>query len=145
MTTKSRPLFFDEGIQFECTRCNGCCRGGPGTVYLNTADLKELTIALDLDFEQLALQYLRIVDFTYCLIEKENFDCIFWEEEGGCRVYERRPTQCRTFPFWILNMRTLKAWRETMERCPGIGTGRVYTKEEILERLHLSWHKRLMY
>ena len=35
------------------------------------------------------------------LVEKaDNHDCIFYDRQRGCTVYEDRPRQCRTWPFW---------------------------------------------
>lgn len=48
-----------------------------------------------------------------------------------CSVYEGRPAQCRTWPFWPENMRA-KAWdSEVIQFCPGVGKGRLYGAEEI--------------
>lgn len=67
------------------------------------------------------------------LKEKENFDCIFLTE-SGCSVYDARPEQCRTYPFWASVMEDRTSWEEASKSCPGIGKGRLYTKREI-ERL----------
>jgi len=41
-----------------------------------------------------------------------------------CLVYEARPAQCRTWPFWPENMNA-RAWdREVVAFCPGVGKGR---------------------
>ncbi len=58
-------------------------------------------------------------------------DCIYLKDKR-CSVYEGRPTQCRTWPFWpdVLNARTWK--KEVATFCPGVGKGRFHTPEEIL-------------
>jgi len=48
-----------------------------------------------------------------------------------CRVYQVRPRQCRTWPFWESNLRTPEMWAQTCQVCPGSGTGRLYQLEEI--------------
>ena len=40
-----------------------------------------------------------------------------------CTVYESRPTQCRTFPFWPEHVGTRGGWRKLKSYCPGIGQG----------------------
>ncbi len=50
-----------------------------------------------------------------------------------CTVYEDRPRQCRTWPFWDSNVRTEEAWQQTCEVCPGSGKGQIYPVEHILK------------
>jgi len=64
------------------------------------------------------------------LAEKPNFDCILWDK-GGCAVYRARPLQCRSYPFWAANVDSRESWERTARDCPGIGQGRLHTKEEI--------------
>lgn len=57
-------------------------------------------------------------------------DCLFLENKR-CGVYEARPTQCRTWPFWpeVLNS---KSWsKEVASFCPGVGKGKTWSAEEI--------------
>lgn len=70
-------------------------------------------------------------DDQLLLKEQPNGDCIFYRD-GRCMMYPVRPSQCRTFPFWLKNLRSEDAWRETQRTCPGIGKGRRFTREEIL-------------
>ncbi len=74
----------------------------------------------------------------YCVKENEvwrlkdglNADCIFLRA-GKCSVYQGRPTQCRTWPFWPENLRA-KTWNsEIANFCPGVGKGRLWSADEI--------------
>ena len=61
---------------------------------------------------------------------RDNGECIFLKE-NKCSVYKARPIQCRTWPFWSENMNT-KAWNnDVVNFCPGIGKGKVISKEKI--------------
>jgi Fe-S-cluster containining protein len=64
------------------------------------------------------------------LKEKANFDCILWEN-GGCSVYEARPLQCRSFPFWSGCVSSLEEWEHHGRECPGIGRGALHSLREI--------------
>lgn len=66
-------------------------------------------------------KYARYVEGQFALLEKEQegYDCIFLKNDR-CTVYEKRPVQCRTFPWWAHNIETEEAWEETKERCVGI-------------------------
>ena len=51
--------------------------------------------------------------------------------DNGCKIYETRPRQCKTFPFWKSNLRTNAEWEEQGKTCQGIGKGKLHTLEEI--------------
>ena len=40
-----------------------------------------------------------------------------------CTVYEARPAQCGSFPFWPENVKSRKAWDDLAAFCPGVGQG----------------------
>lgn len=81
-----------------------------------------------------AEKYCRIVDIggfkRLSLQEKKNYDCIFWEE-GGCRLYEVRPFQCRSFPFWQHHLGSREDWNAAARDCPGMNQGQFHSFEEI--------------
>ncbi len=59
-----------------------------------------------------------------------NGACVFLDGHK-CGVYEARPLQCRTWPFWPENLEK-KAWdRDVAPFCAGVGKGRVYSIAEI--------------
>ena len=66
------------------------------------------------------------------LKEKENYDCIFLSDTG-CKVYDARPLQCRTYPFWKGIADSPESWKGEMKSCPGIGKGRCYSTKEVKE------------
>ncbi|HEV3238042.1 MAG TPA: YkgJ family cysteine cluster protein, partial [Gemmataceae bacterium] len=71
------------------------------------------------------------------LREKTNGDCIFFEKDVGCTIYEIRPRQCRTWPFWESNVRSPEDWERTKSVCPGSGQGELISVEEIQARLQV--------
>ena len=52
------------------------------------------------------------------LIEKINYDCVFWD--NGCTVYQARPVQCITYPFWPVIIESELRWNKESNNCPGI-------------------------
>ena len=64
-----------------------------------------------------------------CLKEKDNFDCIFWE--NGCVVYNARPLQCSSYPFWDFLLKDKKSWDNAAKTCPGMNNGEFHSYEEI--------------
>ncbi len=98
-------------------------------------------------FREFFTLYLRIVSIGFfsrlSLREKSNYDCIFWEN-GGCRVYEHRPLQCRSYPFWSAIVSSRKNWEEQKLSCPGIDTGPRHAPPEIDRWLGLRLEERLI-
>ena len=63
--------------------------------------------------EEFQRRYVRKVGIRKSLIELPGGDCVFFHRESGsCQVYQQRPRQCRTWPFWHSNLATPAAWRE---------------------------------
>ena len=127
-----KKAFFREGLRFSCTRCSACCRHEPGYVFLSKNDLKLLAEALKINYNSIVERYCRWVpvpggEKQLSLREKPGYDCIFWQ--NGCSVYQFRPLQCRTFPFWESTLSCPDAWKNLS--CPGIGKGKLHSAEYI--------------
>jgi len=76
-----------------------------------------------MSIDELAMNYLKKVNHRYSIIEKqlgiEDYACIFFDENlKRCSIYEARPNQCRTFPFW--EQFKCSAKEEVAKECPGI-------------------------
>ena len=123
--------FYKEGLRFECQGDGKCCvtRGRYGYVYLSFGDRRRLAAHLKLSLTEFTAAYTKKVDGLYEL-QYTGKDCPFLHE-NRCRVYEARPWQCRTWPFWPENMDTTVWDKEVVSWCPGAGKGRLYTAEEI--------------
>ncbi|MGL4524267.1 MAG: YkgJ family cysteine cluster protein [Spirochaetia bacterium] len=133
--------FYENGLQFSCTRCSRCCRHVSGYVFLSKSDIVALHTHIDMSEEEFLNEYCRAVDYgqevRISLKEKANFDCIFWSAEAdGCQVYPVRPLQCQSYPFWS-QILTPIGWKNEANSCPGINTGKMYSAQEIEEILKL--------
>jgi Fe-S-cluster containining protein len=88
------------------------------------AEIEGLAAALGVDVTQFEQQFVRRVGRRKSLVELLNGDCVLFDRATRrCRVYEQRPRQCRTWPFWRSNVETPAAWDETCRTCPGSGRG----------------------
>ena len=129
--------FYEEGLRFECTKCGDCCRHEPGFVFLSERDLLRMQSVLGQSRREIVdthCVWVNVVGFErLSLREKDNYDCVFWD--AGCTIYEGRPLQCRTYPFWPSAVASPETWRTTAAACPGIGRGAVHSREEIDARL----------
>jgi uncharacterized protein len=134
----SEKPWFEAGLRFECTQCGDCCTGAPGYVWVNREEIVALAARVDMDVAEFERRYVRTVGVRKSLVEFDNGDCIFFDpKKRCCTVYEARPRQCRTWPFWESNVRTPKAWEETCQVCPGSGKGKLVSSEQILHQVSL--------
>ncbi len=90
---------------------------------------------LRISVDEFRSRFMKRVALRWTLMEEPvNRDCIFLRDIGGrreCAVYEVRPRQCRTWPFWAENLTNPGAWNQSAKRCTGINRGRLYSFEEI--------------
>lgn len=128
--------WYRDGLRFECLGCGRCCTGEPGYVWVNQQEILVLAQAVGLTADEFQRQFVRSVGKRKSLIEKPNGDCIFFDSlTRRCTVYDSRPNQCRTWPFWDSNLRTPKAWEEVCRACPGSGRGPLVGYQVIVEKL----------
>jgi Fe-S-cluster containining protein len=127
--------WYRDGLRFTCTRCGKCCTGEPGFVWVNEAELAAIAELRGEPVEEVTALYSRPSRGKWTLREQANGDCVFYERGRGCTVYEVRPRQCRTWPFWESNVATPADWRRTVADCPGSGEGELIPVEEITRRL----------
>ena len=123
--------FYRKGLRFSCKKCGNCCRISDGFVYISNKDIAQITEALDLTENEFLDKYTEKNNGFVALKSYPNGDCIFFTENIGCKVYNHRPRQCRTFPFWSNALSSQKNWELLSSYCPGINTGILYTKNEI--------------
>ena len=130
----SEPVWYEDGLRFSCTRCGNCCRG-PGYVWVDDDEVSLLAAHFGMESDSFQKVYTRKVGRSRSLRDQANDNCIFFDEGAGCLVYEARPRQCRTWPFWDHNLESPNAWKDVQQRCPGSGKGDLFTVEEITARL----------
>lgn len=125
--------WYRDGLRFACAGCGRCCRGA-GTVAVSDAEITALARRVDLREEEFRTLYTRTLrGGSLSLREKSNRDCVFWQAGVGCRVYEDRPRQCRTWPFWSAVVHSEERWQEEARTCPGMNHGPLHGAEWIHE------------
>lgn len=127
--------WYKEGLHFQCAGCGGCCTGAPGYVWLTPEEEKQIADFLNISLEEFEKTYTRMV---YGLrrslkeIPQSNYDCVFFNSETKqCSIYDVRPAQCRTWPFWDSLLESKNAWDEASKNCPGCNQGPLIPFEEI--------------
>lgn len=132
-----KELFYEQGLRFECQGSGKCCtsHGEFGFVFLTQDDRRRFARHLKVSTTVFTKKYCDQTNGIWHLKEdKGNPDCMFLKNKG-CSVYEARPNQCRTWPFWPEVMNA-KAWKsEVADFCPGVGKGRLWNKQEIEQEM----------
>jgi Fe-S-cluster containining protein len=132
---EDKTPWYAAGLSFACLRCGRCCAGPEeGYVWVTPQEIAAIAGHLGIPEPQVQQTCVRRVGGGFSLRERVgNRDCIFLGADGGpgCAIYPVRPTQCRTWPFWPVNLRTPDAWTRAGERCPGINHGRQVDFDEI--------------
>ncbi|MEM7356705.1 MAG: YkgJ family cysteine cluster protein [Acidobacteriota bacterium] len=143
----SDPNWFAEGVRFRChgADCGACCSGkmGPGAVWVNREEMERLAEHTGLPVYEFKSRYIRRLEGRYSLKEKPNYDCVFLEPGRGCSVYDARPGQCRTYPFWDRVMASRVTWQIEAESCPGIECDETRVEgEEVRRQLEIDRRRR---
>ncbi len=125
----AKEKWYVAGLSFSCTQCGNCCSGEPGYVWATKEEIAGIAKFLGTADGTLDKKHLRRVGFRYSLTEKPDGDCIFLKRENGkamCSIYPVRPLQCRTWPFWHVNLKSANAWNSANQNCPGLNRGKKY-------------------
>jgi len=132
------------GLRFSCTLCGNCCSGPEGYVLVSDDEAAALARRFGMPVDDFLARYTHMTSEGRSLTEKivelpgrgKVHDCIFLDREtvpgkAVCGVYEDRPAQCRTWPFWPSVVRSRQTWQWAKRICPGIDKGQFYTVQQV--------------
>lgn len=126
--------WFGKSLAFSCTACGKCCKGRTN-VYLNGAETEAMAEALDCSLFDFYKKYTREEEnkkgeLLISLKTKQDnttkeLSCIMLNDKNQCSIYNARPTQCRTYPFWPQNLVGESEWRAEASKCEGMRVSNV--------------------
>lgn len=125
-------------LHFECTQCGKCCwtRGEYAHVYVTRQDMTRMAAALGLAAGDFRYRYTLRDEDGWMELDFPGGRCVFLDPATNhCQVYDARPTQCRTFPFWPELLRGGRWTAEARLLCEGVGRGREVCAEEVAAKL----------
>ncbi len=125
-----RP-WYQDGVRFECARSGKCCtaHGAYDRVYLDDDEADAVAALLGITLGELEREHCWFED-DYRLVRFKDRACGFLDGTS-CTIYEARPVQCRTWPFWPSNLAQRTWQKDVASFCPGVGKGRRYSRAEI--------------
>lgn len=127
------------GLRFGCTLCGNCCSGPPGYVLVDEGECAALAERLGLSVPAFKKKYTHMEDEGLSLNEVDSTfgrDCVFLDRttmpgKAVCGVYEHRPAQCRTWPFWPSILRSPSSYAQAKRVCPGMDKGKLVPVEQV--------------
>jgi uncharacterized protein len=132
----SKTPWYQDGLRFQCQRTGNCCRthGEYEFVYLSETDVTAIAGHLGKTEEEF-LEESCAEDGGYTILRIDEPSCPYLKNDNSCGIYEVRPKQCATWPFWEENMKSKERWEGPVKSCcPGIGQGPKHSAET-MERI----------
>ena len=126
--------WYHEGVRFKCRGCGNCCGGSPGITNITEDEINRAAPCLGMEPHEFKAVYTWQSGYKQddiSLREKKNYDCVFYKTETGCEIYDNRPEQCRTWPFWERVLDSSYTWEQEARNCPGMNSGNLYTAKDI--------------
>jgi Fe-S-cluster containining protein len=124
--------WYSNGLRFECSQCGACCttHGEYSYIYVVDAEVQAIAHYLGLERSEFEARYCGR-DGDWIVIRAEGPSCPFLGVDKRCGIYPVRPKQCRTWPFWDVNLERKRWQGEVSATCPGIGQGPTFSAEHI--------------
>lgn len=134
--TRPDAPWWADGVRFGCTCSGKCCtlHGDYSYVFLRREDERQIAARLNLSVRRFRQRYTRRISVGQRSLIFPDGHCAFLVDRQ-CAIYEDRPRQCRTWPFWEENLDRQVWEKDVAAFCPGVGRGRKYTEAEIREVL----------
>lgn len=92
-----------EGKRFTCTECGKCCQGS-GEVWASSAECAAMASHLGLSQGHFLARYTKAYSrrpgWRMLKVQAATGDCVFLEGGTRCSIYQVRPMQCSTYPWW---------------------------------------------
>ena len=125
-------LWYADGLRFACTGCGRCCTGASGHVWVRRDEIERLAARTGLSLDGFGSRFLRRVGSRYALVNGPDGNCVFLAGRS-CSVYDERPSQCRSYPWWPVNLASQDAWQVAAESCEGICASAPVVAADVIE------------
>ncbi len=121
---------------FECKCCGHCCHG-VATVSVTDAEQKRMASFLGISLEELRHNYL-VIGKGSTSMKIINGHCIFYGEDGLCKVHPVKPFHCKRWPLHPSILGDEAAWKAIKADCPGFAKETTWEQAKELVRKQLN-------
>ena len=104
-------------MEFKCKKCGNCCNCD-GYLFVDLKDVVNISKFLKITSDEFILKYLTKDDDDRFYVSNINKVCVFYE--NGCTIYDVRPWQCRSYPYWYNIVKSKKNWNKESTFCKGM-------------------------
>ncbi len=105
-------------IQFKCKQCGKCC--GIGFIYLKRREAAVMAAGLKMPLREFKKKYTTFFLFLGRALKwREDGFCVFMSG-NKCSIYDIRPEQCRTWPYWKRITNNNHELKRAQKYCLGI-------------------------
>ncbi len=121
-------LLNNEKVEFHCMNCGNCC-SIDGHVFINQEEISAISKYMAITIEEFLEKFTVSINDRIRIKGDYYNKCIFLDN-NSCRIYSVRPKQCKTFPYWLENMKYDVYIEETVEYCSALKNIEKGTKNE---------------
>ncbi|MCP4092507.1 MAG: YkgJ family cysteine cluster protein [Planctomycetes bacterium] len=93
---------------------------GTGHVWIKASDLAEYAQLTGTSTQAFVDLNVKQVGERLSLRERADGRCILLDGQNRCSIYQQRPEQCRSFPYWPELLDDPQALHRAAQYCPGI-------------------------
>eukprot|EP01130_Rhizamoeba_saxonica_P014220 TRINITY_DN618_c0_g1_i1.p1 TRINITY_DN618_c0_g1~~TRINITY_DN618_c0_g1_i1.p1 ORF type:complete len:181 (-),score=30.09 TRINITY_DN618_c0_g1_i1:11-553(-) len=114
-----KDVWWKNGLNFKCTGCGKCCVS-EGVVELSPKDRVDIPAYLGIPQTKFMEEYVEIRENEHYILQSKQDKCIFLNDKNQCDIYEMRPIQCSTYPYWSDVLKSKRSWNQEKKYCEGI-------------------------
>jgi hypothetical protein len=118
MTIQNPKSKIQNTIHFSCCKCGACC--AVGFIYLKKGEDERIAGHLKMPLKEFRKKYTEWFLFLGRALKWcKNGACMF-RKDRQCSIYEVRPSQCSTWPYWERLIKNERDLKRAKEYCGGI-------------------------
>jgi len=132
-------IHLQQALHFKCTGCGKCCTGGEDHyVAMSKMEAKRIQKHLGVSSAWFRRRYVNHLTRNTLTARMHNGRCVFLNDNGKCRIYQLRPVQCKTYPYWPELLENKQTWDSEAVHCEGINFGSAVPISNIKKKLAMQ-------
>ncbi len=134
-------LHEQQALRFHCTGCGKCCTGGDDHyIAMSQTEAEHIRKHLGITVSWFKRCYVIHLTRNTLSARLKEGSCVFLDKNGQCKIYQLRPVQCQTYPFWPEILENNTTWNNEAQYCEGINSGTIVPVKIIKQKLAQQFH-----